>query len=250
MTGTLTVSGAIAATAQNFRFFNASVALTFGPTFYTDICAKFNGSIWVTNWIASSSDVRIKTNIKDIEDDSALQKILQIQPKIYEYIDKVERGNNIVYGFIAQQIKEVIPEAVGIEKCVIPNIYKVCNYITNAEDSQTFITIPNGLIEKLKINDEIDIVIKNDNKKTFNIIDIIDDKIKINEVLDKNETECFVYGTEVNDFHTLDKTYIFTLNVCATQELYRLIQELREDNNIQKQQIIDLQNQINIIKSQ
>ena len=105
-------------------------------------------------------------------DDTALQKILQIQPKTYEYIDKVERGNDIVYGFIAQQIKEVIPEAVKIEKCIIPNILKVCNY-------------------------------NNDNT------------IKINESLnittDETETvkECFVYGSKVDDFHTLDKTYIF-----------------------------------------
>jgi hypothetical protein len=28
-----------------------------------------------------------------------------------------------------------------------------------------------------------------------------------------------VYGYEVVDFNTLDKDYIFTLNVCATEEL-------------------------------
>ena len=30
-----------------------------------------------------------------------------------------------------------------------------------------------------------------------------------------------IHGTEIDDFHTLDKNYIFTLNVCATQELHR-----------------------------
>ena len=29
-----------------------------------------------------------------------------------------------------------------------------------------------------------------------------------------------VYGYEVVDFNTLDKDYIFTLNVCATEELH------------------------------
>ncbi len=52
----------------------------------------------------TSSDARIKTNIVDIDDDTALQKLLLIQPKKYEYIDKVERGNDNVYGFRAQQI--------------------------------------------------------------------------------------------------------------------------------------------------
>ena len=41
---------------------------------------------------------------------------------------------------------------------------------------------------------------------------------------------------------TLDKNYIFTLNVCATQELYKLIQ--------QQQTIInDLQNRLSILEN-
>ena len=47
--------------------------------------------------ISVSSDERIKKNIQDINDDGALQKILQIEPKTYEYIDKVEKGDGIVY---------------------------------------------------------------------------------------------------------------------------------------------------------
>jgi hypothetical protein len=45
-------------------------------------------------------------------------------------------------------------------------------------------------------------------------------------VIDKDieDVEAFVYGYNINDFHTLDKTYIFTLNVCATQELHRRIE--------------------------
>jgi hypothetical protein len=53
-----------------------------------------------------------------------------------------------------------------------------------------------------------------------------------------NNDDVFIYGSKVNDFHTLDKSYIYTLNVCATQELYKLIQDLQnrisilENNNI------------------
>ena len=47
--------------------------------------------------------------------------------------------------------------------------------------------------------------------------------------------KCFIYGKEINDFHTLSKEYIFTLNVSATQELYKLI--------------VDLQNRISILES-
>ena len=52
----------------------------------------------------------------------------------------------------------------------------------------------------------------------------------------------FVIGSKVDDFHTLNKDYIFTLNVCATQELYKLIQQ---QNII----IQDLQNRISILEN-
>ncbi len=92
-------------------------------SFSNKVCAIFDSDIWrKSSDIASSSDERIKTDINDRNDDSALQKILQMQPKAYEYIDKVERGDNMVYGFIAQQTKEVIPEAVKTTEGIIPNI--------------------------------------------------------------------------------------------------------------------------------
>jgi len=40
---------------------------------------------------------------------------------------------------------------------------------------------------------------------------------------DYNDTKIFIGGTKVDDFHILAKEYIFTLNVCATQELHRRI---------------------------
>ncbi len=33
--------------------------------------------------------------------------------------------------------------------------------------------------------------------------------------------DCFVFGYCIDDLHGLDKSYIYTLNVCATQELHR-----------------------------
>jgi hypothetical protein len=53
--------------------------------------------------------------------------ILQIQPTTYYYRDEARnRGNGKVYGFIAQQIKEVIPDAVHTTQEIITNIYKTC----------------------------------------------------------------------------------------------------------------------------
>ena len=80
------------------------------------------------SWIASSSDTRIKEDIEDINDDSALNMILSIEPKTYKYIDKVAKGDKKVYGFIAQHIKEVLPDAVSLEPSYIPNIMLLADY--------------------------------------------------------------------------------------------------------------------------
>jgi hypothetical protein len=200
----------------------------------TDVCAIFDSSVWCKSRFTTSSDIRIKTNIQDINDDEALQKILLIQPKKYEYIDKVERGSNFVFGFIAQQIKEVIPEAVKIEKALIPNIFKVCPCLNDT------ISISNEDINKLNVDDEIEIICKNDEKKILNIIEKNEDTIKINESIEGEE--CFITGSKVDDFHTLDKNYIYTLNVCATQELYKLIKQ-------QETIINDLQKRIEILEN-
>jgi hypothetical protein len=179
------------------------------------------------------SDERIKMNIKDIDDDSALQKILSIQPKTYEYIDKFNKGSNTVYGFISQQIKEVIPEAVLLQSDFIPNILSILTCSGN-------IITTNEHTNKLNIDDEIRITLLNNKEETFKIIEINENTITINKEIEGNK--CFVYGKKINDFHALDKNYIYTLNVSATQELYKLIQQ-------QNLIIQDLQNRLSILEN-
>ena len=59
--------------------------------------------------IVVTSDERIKDNIRDINDETALKQLRLIQPKIYGFKDKYEKGNIETIGYVAQQIKEVIP---------------------------------------------------------------------------------------------------------------------------------------------
>ena len=47
------------------------------------------------------------------DDEDSLNKILLVQCKKYKYVDET-KGTNFVTGFIAQQILEIIPEAVQI----------------------------------------------------------------------------------------------------------------------------------------
>ena len=202
------------------------------------VIMKVNGRLWVTSACMSSSDSRIKEDIEDINHDTALQMILAIKPKIYKYIDKNENDNNKVYGFIAQQVNEVIPEATSLRKTYIPNIMLLADYnngIITLASQPTKVIIKND--DKIKCYDK-------DNKDIY-----IDVKEVINELTFKIKdaekeytyTKIFVYGTQVNDFHTLDKNYIFTLNVCATQELHRRIEEQKVVIQSQEERIKELE---------
>jgi len=71
------------------------------------------------------SDRRIKTNIQDISDDSALQTLRLIKPKTYTYKDAVSKGEETVYGFIAQEVRETLPYATSLLTEFIPNIYEL-----------------------------------------------------------------------------------------------------------------------------
>lgn len=193
------------------------------------------GNIAIPNQSASVSDSRIKINIADIEDTSALDKIMKIEPKNYNYIDTDERGTNNVIGFIAQQVKEVIPEAITIGEEYIPNIYKYYTII-----SSNMILVDDANINKIFIGNSLKIKVNNIPYIT-RVINKVNKTITIDIEIDV-KSKCLIYGLKINDFHFIDKTYIYTLNVCATQEIYRRLEE-------QKNEIAELKSLVSKIVS-
>ena len=190
-------------------------------------------SIYAIDWIGAS-DSRIKNNIEEIKDDQALIKLRQLKPCTYNYIDSINRGTDKVYGFIAQEVEEVLPYAVKqAEDHYIPNIYKLAlynnNIITfsthhNLESNgniklilynNTEIKVPYTIIDTLKINIDIS-ELSDDNKPSNDLIQDEDGNDLVNNI--------FVYGTEVNDFHTLKKDAIWTIATSALQEVDRIQQ--------------------------
>jgi hypothetical protein len=75
-------------------------------------------------------------------------------------------------------------------------------------------------VEVIEIIDELTFKIKHDQNRN-NSIDLTTPTPPNPSVYSDNKI--FVSGTEVDDFHTISKEYIFTLNVCDTQELHRRI---------------------------
>ena len=212
-------SGVTSTITENRTFFQFGSSSLGTSTSSWSVTMKVNGRIWTTAAFLVSSDSRIKEDIQDINDDGALQMILTIEPKTYKYIDKIERGEQKVYGFIAQQVRDVIPEIVTIQKSYIPNIMLLADY------DNKIITLPSQPTKVIiKMNDKIKCYDKDNKEILVEVIEVIDDlTFKIKEI-EYSDSKIFVYGTFVDDFHTLNKDYIFTLNVCATQELHRRIE--------------------------
>ena len=184
----------------------------------------------VCSHIVVTSDRRIKENIEDIVDDVALKQLRLLQPKTYEYKDKFEKGDKRVIGFIAQEVKDVLPNAVKLDKRAIPNILKQCsayNKSTNVLELQVETT--DDLTDKT-----IQIYVKDSpyivkvTRWTSRYIHVE----KPEEMADfdgKNPVvvdgdEAIIYGEYVEDFHVLDKSAIFTISVAALQELDRQLQ--------------------------
>ena len=193
-----------------------------------------NGNYSARGSYQAWSDIRIKKDIEDINDDTALQSILSIEPKTYKYIDG-SKSTERVYGFIAQQIREVIPEAVVLVDNIIPNIYKNC---ICEDNKRIYIVLPQEVLGSL---------IRIGVGGSYKIILVESDYIEVEKYMESKDIpdgEQFVYGYEVKDFHTINKEYIFTLNVCATQELHRRIEAQSVLLKSQYDRITDLETKV------
>lgn len=198
-----------------------------------------------------SSDSRIKTNINDVTDASALEKLRLLEPKTYKYINTKEQGNATVYGFIAQEVSNVFPEAVMDSVNTVPNIYELSNVsdsnvitFTNFNTSDLLTSNVTSTIQVKSVYDKIerltlDTVIDSKSIRVkedlTNIIGSVDDT---GNVVSGNQV--FVMGQEVDNFNIVKKEYIFTIATAALQEVDRQLQAEKTKVSTLETQVADL----------
>jgi len=198
-----------------------------------NVVALFEGG-----WVASGSggfiqysDERIKTNIINIDINNNLKLFRKIRPVKYGYIDKLEYGNIIKYGFIAQEIQEILPEAIVEKTQIIPSIYS--NAIIK---NKSILSFDKPILKLEQFNNGIKLKcydIKNE-IVWVTIKEIIDSQnIEIEENIENDEL--FIYGHSVDDFLQIEKDTIWTVTTCAVQEIDR-------QQQIDKEQLNDLKN--------
>ena len=210
-----------------------------------------DGSIGCSTYIgvvSIYSDKRIKTNIQTIDDASALEKLRLLNPCTYEYIDKLERGTDIVEGFIAQEVREVIPAAIKYTTYEIPNIYKVSTHSVDASGNH-FFTIPDYDTATLELDPSGNIFtglmvydINHISYGSINIIKVVSSTVLQVELLDKQDLpeDVFVYGQFISNILILDKDKIFTVATAAMQEIDRQLQADKAKTATMESQVADL----------
>jgi hypothetical protein len=197
------------------------------------------------------SDKRIKQNINPLLSNESLNIIRKIEPVSYNHKDCVKRGFIDRFGFIAQDIKDILPSCVNIIKEFIPNIYENVEILNkniiklNQKNKSDF------YIKDAPIKLKIFLLEKETNKEFYKIYTVnkfIDDKtIEINEEIDFENV--FLFGQEVDDFHVLNYDDINIINISAVKKLDEEVQQLKETIKNQQSQIEYLMNEINNFKN-
>ena len=172
-------------------------------------------------------DYGIKTVI-DLRESVELRE----QPNVFHrsseisYFHRPLRGDNPYKKVIAQQVRGVYPQAVSLTTEVVPDIYAIAN-------------IDNGYISletDLQKGDKVRLIFE-DKTALFDVLRI--DKSGFKVSTDKTG-KVFVYGREVDDFHSVDYESISMLNVSATQELYKLISKQQTIIDNQKNEMAEM----------
>tara|TARA_B110000444_G_scaffold24490_1_gene20294 strand:- start:51 stop:719 length:669 start_codon:yes stop_codon:yes gene_type:complete len=204
-------------------------------------CAEFN----------AHSDIRIKKNITDINDSSALDKIRLLEPKIYNYIDDLERGTSNVYGFIAQQVYDVLPYAVTVSEGDIPNILRNSN-VSVIDNNTVELTLESSVEELSLSNTSVINIVTNEGKDLkCNVFSFSESNvITIENIGDfSNVTNAFIKGEQVNDFHHLNKDAIWAVSTAALQEVDRQLQAEKTKVSTLETQVADLLARVSAIEN-
>ena len=178
---------------------------------------RCNYGIWALQ-LNYDSDSRIKTEITDLSDNRALELLRNIPCREYHYKDIQKREKDKTIGFIAQEVNEILPNAVSIQPNIIPNEMRMLENISweeiidgsnNIYKLTTDLQDVSGVKYRFYVsndpsgNDECNKEIVGNQDNTFSF--------------DSSYNNVFCYGREVEDYHTLNKDKLFALNFSATQ---------------------------------
>ena len=157
-----------------------------------------------------------------------LQTLAGIEVTDYTYRDTISKGAGPHKKVIGQQVEQVFPQAVSRTTDVVPDIY------AKARISDGWVM----LATTLKQGDRVRLI-GPDSDGVYEVLDAAPDRFRT--AFAGRGDQVFVYGREVTDFRMVDYEAIAMLNVSATQELHRRIEEQASDLARLRQQLSALE---------
>ncbi|MEY4202374.1 MAG: hypothetical protein RL013_75 [Bacteroidota bacterium] len=182
----------------------------------------------------ATSDRRIKKDIVPA-DNAADQEILRrLRVCDYKYIDFANYGTASKKGFIAQEVREVFPEAVTTSKDFIPDVFdRPSEYVVR--DGRILLSMPDahGLAEGDLVR-----LYSPDGQQDLSVMSVQDShSFTLADWKGGRPEWVFVFGKQVDDFLQVDYDRIHTLNVSATRELVRQLETAEADARAVREEI-------------
>jgi hypothetical protein len=197
------------------RYFNYPAPLTQLTTAaLTNISIYASTDIAAGQSIVALSDRRAKV-LEEPPTEPYLNLVDKIQVHQYSWIDKIEKSANKKIGFFAQEVEEVLPDAVGTTTGVVPTIYKQAEAFT-----ESTVTVKNHGITTEK---KLEVVDLENGKTKIDIVRVIDaDNLEVKfEKVPKDKL--FVVGPEVDDSRLLNHDYLMAVGFGGLKELHALV---------------------------
>ncbi|NML23994.1 hypothetical protein HHL16_24145 [Pseudoflavitalea sp. G-6-1-2] len=205
------------------------------------IVVRADGWFWSNGGgYLATSDARIKNIIGITNNQADLATLQKIQITDYTYKDEISQGSGRQKKVIAQQVKEIYPVAVSQSTGSIPNIFEVAKSVKIIDKSTVITTSkPHGFVT----GDEVKLILDKSGEKIYTVTVTAPDSFTIPAAIAEG---VFVYGKKVNDLLNVDYDALTTLNISATQQLIKEIENLKAENVKLK---TDLQQQMaNLLK--
>ena len=161
------------------------------------------------------SDKRIKTDIQDVSPEECLDLVSKLRVCEFKYKDSLEHGPKTYKGLLAQEVRDVVDEAVSLHEGVIPDIFQVPKSFSSKRAQFE------NKIEGVSVGDIIK-VLDEDVEKRLRVTAVSDFEIEFSDIL--TGPKVFVYGRLVNDLHTVSYERLFPILLSAFQYLAKKVE--------------------------
>jgi hypothetical protein len=211
----LHVNGAVSSPSVSIVYFNGgegTTLKTYTGAITTSIYAS-NG-ILAGGSICSISDRRSKIPEEPLSD-PYLSFVDKINVHQFSWVDKVEKDSGKKIGFFAQEVKDVLPDAVGRTTGVVPTIYRQAEAFT-----ETTVTVTGHCLTTEK---KLEIVDLENGKTKIDIVRVIDADILEVKFEKVPKDKIFVIGPEVDDLHVVNHDYLMAVGFGGLKELHALV---------------------------